>query len=161
MIHSCLIPSPIGELYLEANDQELIRVSLPAQKRPSTIHGDAQSEILIKTRNQLTEYFDGQRTHFDLPLQKSGTDFESAVWQALRSIPFAATCSYGAIAETIGNSKASRAVGAANRKNPFAIIVPCHRVIGASGKLVGYAGGMATKQWLLTHEQNIAHKICN
>lgn len=101
---------------------------------------------------QLDEYFVGQRQHFELPLAPQGTDFQQQVWQALQSIPHGEHRSYKEIALQIDNPKAVRAVGLANSRNPIALIIPCHRVIGASGKLVGYAGGIARKAWLLEHE---------
>lgn len=101
---------------------------------------------------QLNEYFSGSRQQFDLPLAPQGTAFQQAVWQALLTIPFGEHCSYKTIAEHINNPKAVRAVGLANSRNPIALIIPCHRVIGASGKLVGYAGGIERKAWLLAHE---------
>lgn len=104
------------------------------------------------TYDQLQEYFFGKRKTFDLPLAIEGTEFQIKVWKALSEIPYGTTCSYKDIAIKIGNCKASRAVGMANNKNPIPIIVPCHRVIGASGKLVGYAGGLNIKQKLLNVE---------
>jgi methylated-DNA-[protein]-cysteine S-methyltransferase len=109
--------------------------------------------ILIKTKQQLEEYFSCQREGFDLPLEYCGTPFQQAVWQQLIQIPFGETRSYQEIAIAIGNPKAVRAVGAANGKNPISVIVPCHRVIGASGKLTGYAGGIDRKQKLLQIEK--------
>ena len=110
----------------------------------------------MATQKQLSEYFAGQRQHFDLPLTFEGTDFQQKVWQALLSIPFAETRSYRDIAAQIGNVKAVRAVGAANGKNPISIIAPCHRVIGANGQLVGFAGGLNNKHILLQLEQQVA-----
>ncbi|MGB1007625.1 MAG: methylated-DNA--[protein]-cysteine S-methyltransferase, partial [Thalassobaculaceae bacterium] len=103
---------------------------------------------------QLGQYFSGERRDFDLPLAPEGTDFQNAVWDALRRIPYGALRSYRDIAESLANPKAVRAVGAANGRNPIPIVVPCHRVVGAGGKLTGYsgAGGTATKKWLLDHE---------
>ncbi len=102
--------------------------------------------------NQLLDYFDGKRKQFDIPYKLIGTDFQKSVWSALCSIPYGETRSYKDIATMIGNPKASRAIGMANNKNPITVIVPCHRVIGASGKLVGYAGGLAMKEFLLSME---------
>lgn len=101
---------------------------------------------------QLQQYFAGDRQHFTLQLAATGTRFQQQVWQALCAIPFAHSCSYGAIAQALQNPKAVRAVGAANGRNPIAIVVPCHRVIGANGSLTGYAGGLQRKLWLLQHE---------
>ena len=103
-------------------------------------------------RTQLTEYFAGQRNTFQLPLQPDGTEFEQKVWKELLEIPFQSTTSYGNIASKIGDKSAAQAVGAANGKNPIAIVIPCHRVVGANNNLTGYAGGMHRKEWLLKHE---------
>lgn len=103
-------------------------------------------------RTQLREYFEGNRDSFQLNMEPEGTDFERSVWKALLSIPNGKTCSYGDVAKQIGDAKASQAVGRANGKNPIAIVIPCHRVIGADKKLTGYAGGLERKEWLLKHE---------
>ena len=112
--------------------------------------------MLDRAAEQLREYFDGTRRVFDLPLAPEGTAFQRIAWRALEAIPYAETRSYGEQARAIGRPAASRAVGAANGKNPISIIVPCHRVIGASGDLTGYGGGMDAKRWLLAHEQRVA-----
>lgn len=109
--------------------------------------------LLKEAQSQLSAYFAGKLQTFDLPLDLAGTPFQLRVWQALRDIPFGETRSYGAVAQALGKPGAARAVGGANHENPVAIVVPCHRVIGSSGALVGYAGGMAWKRWLLEHEQ--------
>ncbi len=111
-----------------------------------------ETELTEKTYNQLLEYFDGKRKEFDVPYKMTGTDFQKKVWKALCDIPYGETRSYKDIAIAVGNPKASRAIGMANNKNPITVIVPCHRVIGASGKLVGYAGGLAMKEFLLDME---------
>jgi methylated-DNA-[protein]-cysteine S-methyltransferase len=108
---------------------------------------------LDEAARQLTEYFAGDRTTFDLALAPHGTEFQQRVWMALRTIPYGETRSYGNIAAAVGSPSSSRAVGAANGRNPLSIIVPCHRVIGSNGHLTGYAGGMEVKRWLLAHEQ--------
>ena len=108
--------------------------------------------MLVETARQLREYFAGERTVFDLPLAPEGTAFQRLVWTALTKIPFGETRTYGQQASLIKRPSASRAVGAANGRNPIGIIVPCHRVIGTNGSLTGYAGGLAMKQWLLEHE---------
>ena len=112
-----------------------------------------ETELIKKAKTQLQEYFSGRRKDFDLPLKPSGTAFQQAVWQALCSIPYGETRSYKDIASQIGNQKACRAVGMANNRNPIAIVVPCHRVIGANGKMVGYAGGLSVKEHLLQLER--------
>jgi methylated-DNA-[protein]-cysteine S-methyltransferase len=108
--------------------------------------------VLSATRAQLGEYFAGRRQDFDLPLAPAGTAFQRAVWTELLRIPFGNTTSYGDIAARVGGPRAVRAVGAANGRNPIALIVPCHRVIGGNGRLTGYGGGLPTKHWLLSHE---------
>jgi len=112
-----------------------------------------ETPLIKKAAAQLQEYFDGKRTEFDLPLTLSGTDFQMAAWEALRAIPYGETRSYKDQATAIGNVKACRAVGMANNRNPISIIVPCHRVVGHNGKLVGYGGGLSTKEYLLELER--------
>ncbi len=112
--------------------------------------------ILVCAREQLEAYFAGELQNFNLPLAGGGTEFQVKVWAALRDIPYGETISYGTLASRIGNSNASRAVGLANGKNPISIVVPCHRVIGTSGKLVGFGGGLNRKSWLLNHERKHA-----
>jgi O-6-methylguanine DNA methyltransferase len=109
--------------------------------------------VLTQARKQLAEYFAGKRTDFDLPLSATGTEFQESVWRALQEIPYGRTVSYGKIATRIGRPAAVRAVGAANGANPIAIVIPCHRVIGADGSLTGYGGGEPRKKWLLDHER--------
>ena len=151
------LASPVGQLRLVANEQALVAVlwenENPKRVRLAELLEEAQHPVLLETARQLNEYFAGQRRQFDLPLDFEGTDFQQKVWQALLSIPFGETRSYKQIAEQIGNPKAVRAVGAANGKNPISIIAPCHRVIGASGKLVGFAGGLENKDILLKIER--------
>ncbi|MGF1680241.1 methylated-DNA--[protein]-cysteine S-methyltransferase [Photobacterium minamisatsumaniensis] len=144
-----LINSPIGWLNIIADDMSVSMIEFDAQP------DQPQSPNTMTKRccDQLAEYFAGERTGFDVPLKMQGTDFQRTVWQALNSVGYGDTCSYGDIANLIGNPKAVRAVGAANGKNPIPIIVPCHRVIGSSGKLTGYAGGLDMKIWLLAHEK--------
>jgi methylated-DNA-[protein]-cysteine S-methyltransferase len=142
--------SPLGVLRLYAAADALVAVHLPDQDAPAARVG--ANAVLRATAAQLDEYFAGKRRTFELPLAPRGTGFQERVGRALTQIPFGETRSYSAIARAIGRPSASRAVGAANGTNPIAIIVPCHRVIGASGALTGYAGGLATKRWLLEHE---------
>jgi methylated-DNA-[protein]-cysteine S-methyltransferase len=146
------IDSPLGRLRLVARGDELACVHLPND--PAPLDGDRRiTPILAATAAQLAEYFAGARTEFDLPLAPQGTAFQRIVWDQLLAIPYGVTRSYGEVARAIGRPAASRAVGAANGRNPIAIIVPCHRVIGADGTLTGYGGGMSAKRWLLDHEQ--------
>lgn len=122
--------------------------------KPDNLGGrDDHHPVLLKTKRQLEEYFSGLRNEFELPIAATGTDFQQQVWHALTTIPYGETWSYQDLADAIGNPKAVRAVGMANGKNPISIVVPCHRVIGKSGKLTGYAGGIERKQRLLALEQ--------
>lgn len=150
--------SPVGVLKLVAHDQALVAVMWDNEDhkrvRLAELIEDRQHPMLHKVKQQLEEYFAGQRQQFDLPLDFQGTAFQQRVWQALLSIPYGETRSYKEIAVQLGNEKAVRAVGAANGKNPISIIAPCHRVIGSSGALVGFAGGLDKKQILLSLEQS-------
>jgi methylated-DNA-[protein]-cysteine S-methyltransferase len=146
------IASPIGPLRLYGTCDVLTCVWLPEGRGTAPAEPVRETPVLARAAAQLTEYFAGTRTAFDLPLAPDGTEFQQGVWRVLATIPFGATWSYGDVARLIGQPTASRAVGAANGKNPIAIIVPCHRVIGASGALTGYGGGMDAKRWLLAHE---------
>lgn len=150
--------SPVGTLKLVANDTALVAVlwenENPKRLRLAELIEQVNHPILLETQKQLNEYFAGKRQQFDLPLDFEGTEFQKKVWQALLTIPFGETRSYRDIAEQIGNVKAVRAVGAANGKNPISIIAPCHRVVGANGKLVGFAGGLENKEILLKIEQS-------
>jgi methylated-DNA-[protein]-cysteine S-methyltransferase len=150
------IESPVGKLKLVASSNALVAV-LWERERPNrvkldTMTLDPQHPILLETERQLAEYFSGERIQFDLPLQPDGSEFQKKVWQALREIPFGQTRSYLDLAKALGSSKAARAIGAANGKNPLSIIVPCHRVVGADGSLTGFAGGVETKAALLALE---------
>lgn len=149
--------SPVGALKLVAHDHALVAVMWDNEDhkrvRLAELIENNQHSMLLKVKQQLEEYFAGQRQQFDLPLDFQGTDFQQQVWQALLTIPYGETRSYKDIALQIGNEKAVRAVGAANGKNPISIIAPCHRVIGAGGALVGFAGGLDKKQILLSLEQ--------
>jgi len=120
---------------------------------------DQRHPILLETERQLSEYFAGKRIRFTVPLEPRGSEFQKRVWSALKEIPFGKTRSYLDLAKTIGLPKASRAVGAANGKNPLSIILPCHRVVGASGALTGFAGGLETKAMLLTLEARAVERV--
>jgi methylated-DNA-[protein]-cysteine S-methyltransferase len=146
-----LLPSPLGPLLLTGGDDGVTRVLLDGpDPAPGWVRDDAR---FTETARQLGEYFAGERTAFDLPLRATGTAFEQRVWDELRDIPYGETTSYGAIARRLGHPRAARAVGRANGRNPLAIVVPCHRVIGASGALTGYAGGLDRKRALLALER--------
>jgi methylated-DNA-[protein]-cysteine S-methyltransferase len=150
------MPSPVGRLTHVASNAGLAAVlweNDDPKRVPLAVAGeDASHPVLREAERQLKEYFAGARIEFDLPLDFHGTDFQKRVWAALLAIPFGQTRSYGEIAQALGNPGASRAVGAANGRNPLSIIAPCHRVIGANGKLTGFAGGLEAKAHLLALE---------
>jgi methylated-DNA-[protein]-cysteine S-methyltransferase len=150
--------SPVGPLLLVASDTALVGIYFEHHKHPPAQVGTIaqQHAVLDRAAQQLNEFFDGSRRTFDLPLAPSGTEFQQAVWAQLREIPFGNTRSYGDIATQLERPGASRAVGAANGRNPLSIVVPCHRVVGSNGALTGYAGGEEAKRWLLRHESSIA-----
>jgi methylated-DNA-[protein]-cysteine S-methyltransferase len=150
------IQSPVGQLILVARETKLAAILWENERlnrvRLGPLDKDDHHPVLKETERQLMEYFTGQRTRFELELDFVGTDFQVRVWQALLTIPFGQTRSYRDIAIQIGQPTAVRAVGAANGRNPISIIAPCHRVIGSSGSLTGFAGGLAAKQLLLSLE---------
>lgn len=154
--YSKRLPSPVGVLKLVASDAGLAAILWenddPRRVRLNSVIEDENHPILLETERQLGEYFAGRRRSFSLPLDFKGTPFQRRVWSALLTIPYGETRSYGEIARQIGNPAAVRAVGAANGRNPLSIIAPCHRVIGATGKLTGFAGGLETKARLLALE---------
>ena len=148
------IDSPIGPLMLAADDDGLRHVEFRDNRHPADRadwHG-GDNDVLRMAESQLRDYFAGQRHGFELPLAPRGTDFQLQVWHELARIPFGATLSYAQLARRIGKPYAVRAVGAANGRNPLPIVLPCHRVIGADGALVGFGGGLPTKQFLLRLE---------
>jgi methylated-DNA-[protein]-cysteine S-methyltransferase len=144
--------SPLGDLLLAGEEGALHELQLPNRhnRRPGWVPAE---EPFARAVDQLEEYFAGERVAFDLPLAASGTRFEQAVWAALSEIPYGETRSYGEMARTIGRPDRARAVGVANARNPIAIVVPCHRVIGSDGSLTGYGGGLERKRALLDLEQ--------
>lgn len=143
------INSPIGWLEITTNQKQVLSVSFSdIFIQPST----EQPEILNKAVKQLTEYFEGKRKVFTLPLSPEGTEFQRKVWERVKSVPFGETTSYLDIAIKTGSKNNTRAVGLANGKNPIPVIIPCHRILGMNGKLTGYAGGIERKRWLLQHE---------
>jgi methylated-DNA-[protein]-cysteine S-methyltransferase len=147
--------SPLGLIRISGNENAVCEVFFVDEKtvaeNPNDIHLDCKS--------QLENYFSGTLQKFSVPVQPSGTRFQKQVWDSLTEIPYAKTATYGDISKTIQNEKSIRAVGAANGQNPIAIIIPCHRVIGADGSLTGYAGGLWRKQWLLEHEQKFGNGV--
>ncbi|MGD1012268.1 MAG: methylated-DNA--[protein]-cysteine S-methyltransferase [Acidimicrobiales bacterium] len=151
---------PIGEILLSANDDGLCELRLPGdfEHREGSSASSKASVHLAGAVAQLDAYFAGELKNFELALVPRGTPFQLRVWQALVDIPYAKTESYGSVAARTGNPKACRAVGLANGRNPISIVVPCHRVIGSTGALVGYGGGLEMKQWLLQHEAAVAER---
>lgn len=142
------VQTPIGTAKLLGDENGLASITVLESKKPKGII----PAVLKDAVEQLQEYFDGNRTVFELHLNPSGTDFQKKVWEALLQIPFGKTISYLELSKQLGDAKAIRAVASANGKNPLWIVVPCHRVIGTNGDLTGYAGGLHRKKWLLEHE---------
>lgn len=150
--YKMLYDAPIGKMIIVSNGVSIIEIDHMNHEELITSNSDDLCQLAVK---QLDKYFAGKRTSFNLPLEPKGTDFQLKAWQALTTIPYGETISYGEQAKRMDNPKAVRAVGGANGKNPFSIVVPCHRVIGANGTLTGYTGGMNRKQWLLDFERSI------
>jgi methylated-DNA-[protein]-cysteine S-methyltransferase len=152
-----MIESPVGKLKLVASEKGLVAIlwenDSPRRVRLNELVANDEHPILVETERQLAEYFAGKRHTFSVHLDMRGTRFQKDVWEILLAIPFGETRSYGQLAKQLGNPRATRAVGAANGRNPLSIIVPCHRVIGSSGKLTGFAGGLETKAHLLDLEK--------
>jgi methylated-DNA-[protein]-cysteine S-methyltransferase len=159
-LHRKTIASPVGTLTLVASDAGLVAI-LWEDDRPDRVRLGALSDapdhpLLVHAERELGDYFAGRLTRFTVPLDMRGTDFQTSVWRALLTIPFGETRSYAEIATQIGRPTATRAVGAANGRNPISIIAPCHRVIGTNGALTGFAGGLAAKEYLLGLESRQA-----
>ena len=148
------IDSPIGELLLAGDGEHLQKLHMQSSRRPTRIGADwvRDAEPFAGLCEQLDQYFAGDRREFDVDLDPQGSEFELRVWRALRQIPYGETESYGRLADRIGHPGHARAVGAANGRNPIAVVIPCHRVIGADGRLTGYAGGLERKRLLLDLE---------
>jgi len=150
------VDSPVGTLTLVGSDRGLRALLWPTERDGRVTFAEQVSSgshaVLDLAAEQLNQYFDGHRTSFDLPYDVVGTPFQTAVWAALEQIPFGETQSYGELAVTLDKPGAARAVGAATGRNPLSIVIPCHRLVGASGKLTGFAGGIEAKSWLLDHE---------
>lgn len=155
------VDSPVGVLTLVATQSALCVLSwdgdqVPAVQTLVTTSVEAPSHpVLAQATRELAEYFAGARQRFDVPVQLRGTAFQQSAWNALCTIPFGETISYGEQARRVGNPRAVRAVGGANGRNPVGIVVPCHRVIGANGSLTGFGGGIEAKAWLLEHERRV------
>jgi methylated-DNA-[protein]-cysteine S-methyltransferase len=154
-LRSTVVTTPIGDVVLIGSEHVLVELELPGDSRDRHQEGRPSRDdgALADAATQLSEYFEGTRRSFDLDVAPRGTEFQTKVWTKLAEIPYGATATYGEIAAKVGNAKASRAVGMANNRNPIALIIPCHRVIGASGKLVGYGGGLPAKEFLLNLER--------
>ncbi|MEA2551949.1 MAG: methylated-DNA-[protein]-cysteine S-methyltransferase [Fimbriimonadaceae bacterium] len=176
MTYFTIFDSPIGQLLLTSDGASITRLFMEDYEGGPTASSDflgtngharfgslphadwqdgAALPMIRKAKDQIDEFFAGNRHDFDLPLKPEGTEFQRTVWDELTRIPFGKTISYGELARRIGKREASRAVGLANGRNPISIIVPCHRVIGASGRLTGYGGGIDRKEWLLGHEATV------
>lgn len=144
--------SPIGELQIVTEANFIISISFPSNSNP--VNYSIENKLIIEAANQLKAYFAGRLFTFNLPIKPRGTAFQKEIWEILKSIPFGKTRSYSSIAELAGGPHYTRAVGNANANNPIAVVIPCHRVIGVHGGLVGYAGGIQKKKWLLEHERH-------
>lgn len=150
------LETPIGTLLIAGDEEAVRRIDFPKHGKASTPQRgwtESSRGPVGEAVKQLREYFAGGRAEFDLPLAPEGTAFQRTVWRRLQDIPYGETISYGELAKRVGNPKASRAVGAANGRNPLPIVIPCHRVIGANGKLTGFGGGLPTKEALLALER--------
>lgn len=155
-IYYSYIDSPLGRMFVQGDGEFVTGLFMPHHKgwRGPDASWQQSDAPFVAVREQLAEYFAGERQQFDLPFKFTGTPFQQQVWQELLRIPFGTTITYAQLAQRVGKPTASRAVGHANSRNPISIIVPCHRVIGADGKLTGYAGGVDKKKWLLGWERN-------
>lgn len=156
------VDSPVGELTLVASGQSLCMLLFPNAHSQAGMRGgawlrDDAHPVLCRAQQQLGEYFSGRRKQFDLPLKPQGTVFQIKAWRELQKIPYGQTISYGEQARAMGDAKKARAVGMANGRNPLPVIVPCHRVIGASGDLTGFGGGLKVKEFLLSHERRFSN----
>lgn len=147
------VDSPLGPLTIVAEEHALVGLYMVGQRHRPDLPFDLDDGLLPDLREQLEAYFRRELKDFDVPLALAGTPFQQAVWQGLRQIPYGETWSYGQLADKLGKPGASRAVGLANGKNPVGIVVPCHRVVGSTGSLTGYGGGLERKQWLLYLER--------
>ncbi|MBC6449952.1 methylated-DNA--[protein]-cysteine S-methyltransferase [Actinokineospora xionganensis] len=156
-----VVDSPVGALTLVATDGVLCGLYMEQQRHrpPEETFGERDDEAFGEVITQLGEYFAGDRERFDLPMTFAGTDFQRSVWTQLREIPYGETISYGELAARLGKPAASRAVGLANGKNPIGLIVPCHRVVGSSGDLTGYGGGLPRKRYLLDFERGLTAQV--
>ena len=155
-VHRAEFQSPIGIVEIIGTERAIQSILFSEKTEVDYPIGPDSPQVIVDCQRQLEEYFKGERTEFSIPLTSTGTEFQQKVWSALTEVPYAKTVSYGAIAKAIGSDKAVRAVGNANSKNKLTIVVPCHRIIGANGKLTGYAGTLPRKEWLLRHEREVS-----
>jgi methylated-DNA-[protein]-cysteine S-methyltransferase len=159
-VRSEALASPLGPVIVVVDEDAIVEVAIGPATGAGGRHGSGVSTrrtpIGDEALTQLEEYFEGRRREFDLPVRLVGTPFRRAAWEALCTIPFGSTISYGEQAARMGRSGAARAVGGANGANPIPIVIPCHRVVGADGSLTGYTGGLHIKSWLLDHERRVA-----
>jgi methylated-DNA-[protein]-cysteine S-methyltransferase len=156
-LRHAVVATPIGPLTLVASPTGLREVRFPNDRPPGPADGPARPDhpVLATAAHQLGEYFDGSRLGFDVPLDPRGSPFQLAAWRALATIPYGETVSYGEQARRLGHDGKARAIGAANGANPLPVILPCHRVVGSDGRLVGFGGGLPLKAWLLHHERAV------
>jgi len=156
MLRYYYVSSPLGEIELTSNDTALLGCNfVEVAGKSKTKHSSTPSLLFSETEKQLHAFFNSDLKQFDLPIELEGTDFQKTVWKELFTIEFGKTISYLALAKQLGDVKSIRAAASANGKNPFAIIIPCHRVIGSDGSLTGYSGDLWRKQWLLEHEEKV------
>lgn len=158
-LHQAEFQSPIGIVEIVGTEDAITSILFSEKDTVDFPVTSDSPQVIVDCQRQLEEYFDGQRMEFDFPVTSTGTPFQQKVWSALTEVPYAETVSYGAIAKAIGSDKAVRAVGNANSKNKLTIVVPCHRIIGSTGKLTGYAGTLTRKEWLLRHEKEFAEML--
>lgn len=158
LISDKIIDTPLGQIHATASEKGIVEISFFRLEPIKSTHSETAVNHLEKLENQLHEYFEGNRTIFQLKLDLQGTTFQQKVWNALPDVPFGETRTYLEQARILGDEKAIRAVASANGKNPLVIVIPCHRIIGSDGSLTGYAGELWRKRWLLEHEQKFSGK---
>ena len=156
MINSQIYHSPIGAILIQANELSISSITFVEAPNNINLEFTEASPVIQQCIDELIEYFSGQRTSFTVPIDQEGTAFQQKVWKELYEVPFGKTLSYGELAKKLGDPKCVRAAAAANGKNKIAILIPCHRIIGADQSLVGYAWGKFRKKWLLQHEFKLA-----
>ncbi|WP_298834405.1 methylated-DNA--[protein]-cysteine S-methyltransferase [uncultured Planococcus sp.] len=158
-LHKAEFQSPIGVVEIIGTERAILSILFSEKVELDYPIGPDSPSVIVDCQRQLEEYFKGERMEFNIPFESTGTPFQQKVWSALTEVPYAETVSYGAIAKAVGSEKAVRAVGNANSKNKLTIVVPCHRIIGSTGKLTGYAGTLTRKEWLLRHEKKVGKNL--